>query len=137
MALCKSTGEEVKWSHHKISSTDSTLIPTLHTFIVDPGSEGANISKQVYCDPLGLLFFESVNYFSKNHFRRTEGRKYESAKSDFVFVCSFVQSTYKLHMLLCYDRNAVPFTETQVEAIRAGMQPGLTMVGASPRSAQN
>ena len=26
-------------------------------------------------------------------------------------------------------RNAVPFTATQVEAIRAGMQPGLTMVG--------
>ena len=31
--------------------------------------------------------------------------------------------------LLCCDRNAVPFTSTQVEAIRAGMQPGLTMVG--------
>ena len=27
-----------------------------------------------------------------------------------------------------FDRNAVPFTPTQVEAIRAGMQPGLTMV---------
>ena len=26
--------------------------------------------------------------------------------------------------------NAVPFTPTQVEAIRAGMQPGLTMVGS-------
>ena len=27
-----------------------------------------------------------------------------------------------------FSRNAVPFTPTQVEAIRAGMQPGLTMV---------
>ena len=30
-----------------------------------------------------------------------------------------------------FSRNAVPFTPTQVEAIRAGMQPGLTMVGVS------
>ena len=33
----------------------------------------------------------------------------------------------------CYSyRNAVPFTPTQVEAIRAGMQPGLTMVVGPP-----
>lgn len=29
-------------------------------------------------------------------------------------------------------RNSVPFTPTQVEAIRAGMQPGLTMVVGPP-----
>ena len=29
-------------------------------------------------------------------------------------------------------RNTVPFTPTQVEAIRAGMQPGLTMIVGPP-----
>jgi len=29
-------------------------------------------------------------------------------------------------------RNAIPFTPTQVEAIRAGMQPGLTLVVGPP-----
>jgi intron-binding protein aquarius len=31
-----------------------------------------------------------------------------------------------------FPRNAVPFTGTQIEAIRAGMQPGLTMVVGPP-----
>ena len=30
------------------------------------------------------------------------------------------------------NRNAIPFTPTQVEAIRAGMQPGLTLVVGPP-----
>ena len=29
-------------------------------------------------------------------------------------------------------RNAIPFTPTQVEAIRSGMQPGLTLVVGPP-----
>jgi intron-binding protein aquarius len=36
---------------------------------------------------------------------------------------------------MCYFysyRNAIPFTPTQVEAIRAGMQPGLTLVVGPP-----
>ena len=32
------------------------------------------------------------------------------------------------------SRNTIQFTPTQIEAIRAGMQPGLTMVRASPCS---
>ncbi|KAL6255928.1 hypothetical protein P5V15_013168 [Pogonomyrmex californicus] len=32
----------------------------------------------------------------------------------------------------CYSRNQIPFTPTQVEAIRAGMQPGLTLVVGPP-----
>lgn len=31
-----------------------------------------------------------------------------------------------------YSRNQIPFTPTQVEAIRAGMQPGLTLVVGPP-----
>lgn len=31
-----------------------------------------------------------------------------------------------------FNRNNIPFTPTQIEAIRAGMQPGLTMVRAIP-----
>ncbi len=34
--------------------------------------------------------------------------------------------------LRVFFRNTVPFTPTQVEAIRAGMQPGLTMVVGPP-----
>lgn len=37
----------------------------------------------------------------------------------------------KKHVLLCC-RNQIPFTPTQVEAIRAGMQPGLTLVVGPP-----
>lgn len=31
-----------------------------------------------------------------------------------------------------FFRNAIPFTPTQIEAIRSGMQPGLTMVVGPP-----
>lgn len=34
--------------------------------------------------------------------------------------------------MFCSYRNAIPFTPTQVEAIRAGMQPGLTLVVGPP-----
>lgn len=33
---------------------------------------------------------------------------------------------------MLYYRNQIPFTPTQVEAIRAGMQPGLTLVVGPP-----
>ena len=35
-------------------------------------------------------------------------------------------------MTNCITRNSIPFTPTQTEAIRAGMQPGLTMVVGPP-----
>ena len=39
---------------------------------------------------------------------------------------------YDLIILLIYYRNQILFTPTQIEAIRAGMQPGLTMVVGPP-----
>ena len=36
------------------------------------------------------------------------------------------------HFYFCCSRNTVPFTPTQVEAIKSGMQPGLTMVVGPP-----
>ena len=42
--------------------------------------------------------------------------------------CVLQPSIPSFCMVLFHNRNAVPFTATQVEAIRAGMQPGLTMV---------
>lgn len=35
-------------------------------------------------------------------------------------------------MCCVFNRNNIPFTPTQIEAIRAGMQPGLTMVRTNP-----
>lgn len=45
---------------------------------------------------------------------------------------AFIKTVGKIYqfsdlVLLCYS-NTIPFTHTQIEAIRAGMQPGLTMV---------
>jgi len=34
--------------------------------------------------------------------------------------------------MVCVSRNSILFTPTQVEAIRSGMQPGLTMVVGPP-----
>lgn len=39
---------------------------------------------------------------------------------------------YKREMFYANSRNTVPFTSTQVEAIRSGMQPGLTVVVGPP-----
>ena len=33
---------------------------------------------------------------------------------------------------ICFYRNFIPFTSTQVEAIKSGMQPGLTLVVGPP-----
>lgn len=57
--------------------------------------------------------FESVGYF---YFIK------ECSSMCLLFL-TFSSSSY---------RNAIPFTPTQVEAIRAGMQPGLTLVVGPP-----
>ena len=41
-----------------------------------------------------------------------------------IFICILLH----LHIFVSFVRNAIQFTPTQVEAIKAGMQPGLTMV---------
>lgn len=45
-------------------------------------------------------------------------------------MCYFLME--KKLILTVYYRNQIPFTPTQVEAIRAGMQPGLTLVVGPP-----
>lgn len=49
-----------------------------------------------------------------------------------VKAIAFIKTVDKIYqlsdlVLLCYS-NTIQFTHTQIEAIRAGMQPGLTMV---------
>lgn len=49
-------------------------------------------------------------------------------------MCSVNPLPLRLSLSLCLMayRNSVPFTPTQVEAIRAGMHPGLTMIVGPP-----
>ena len=42
------------------------------------------------------------------------------------------ESALEILMRILYRRNSVPFTPTQVEAIKSGMQPGLTVVVGPP-----
>ena len=44
----------------------------------------------------------------------------------------FLSLSLRVHSSSFPHRNAVPFTSTQVEAIRSGMQPGLTLVVGPP-----
>lgn len=68
---------------------------------------------------------------SRGPYKANEPKKYV------VFIL-FLPTFHKMVMylyfiLLClYYRNQIPFTPTQVEAIRAGMQPGLTLVVGPP-----
>ena len=53
------------------------------------------------------------------------------------FLCSkgclnLRESALEILMRILYRRNSVPFTPTQVEAIKSGMQPGLTVVVGPP-----
>ena len=82
--------------------------------------------------PLGLKCFsreESVNYVcvSSLPFHLISTRMLWLGEGCCFIACYNPSS----HLFVCFfcNRNAVPFTATQVEAIRAGMQPGLTMVG--------
>lgn len=46
--------------------------------------------------------------------------------------CIPVTKIGDLFIFIIFYRNTIQFTPTQIEAIRAGMQPGLTMVGTCP-----
>ena len=82
--------------------------------------------------PLDLKGFsreESVNYVCVGclpfHLIVQQGCCYSGK----VVILLRLTTLYRIFLyVFFYNRNAVPFTATQVEAIRAGMQPGLTMV---------
>ena len=46
--------------------------------------------------------------------------------------CLPVQFKMATTSLFSFNRNQIPFTPTQIEAVKAGMQPGLTMVVGPP-----
>lgn len=44
----------------------------------------------------------------------------------------YIKGVEQIKIINCPRRNTIPFTATQVEAIRSGMQPGLTLVVGPP-----
>ena len=59
MVPCKSTAEEVsfKWSHHRISSTDSKVRTTLRVSIIDCGSDRVKLRSLLSRRVESLMFF--------------------------------------------------------------------------------
>jgi len=49
-----------------------------------------------------------------------------------ILISKYILFCYFLIEKILYFRNQIPFTPTQIEAIRAGMQPGLTLVVGPP-----